>query len=84
MEISALVVNAEDNTAGMVLVTHQIMHMQCKTVSGAPHSDYNSVSSEIVEFNVGDTHQTHTIIINDDIDCEDNSNEIFLFRYCPE
>ena len=54
------------------------MHMQCKTVSGAPHSDYNSVSGEIVQFNVGDTYQTHTIIINDDIDCEDDSNENFF------
>ena len=71
-----LVVNTGDDTAGMVRVTHQIMHMQCKTVSGAPHRDYNSLSGEIVQFNVGDTHQTHTIIINDDIDCEDDSNEI--------
>ena len=43
-----LVVNTEANTAGMVLVTHQIMHMQCKTVSGAPDSDYNSVSGYIL------------------------------------
>ena len=73
-----LVVNAEANTAGMVLVTHQIMHMQFKTVSGAPHSDYNAVNGEILQFNVGDTYQTHTIIINDDIDCEDDSNENFF------
>ena len=31
------------------------------------HSDYNAVSGEIVQFNV------HTIIINDDIDCEDEN-----------
>ena len=68
-----LVVNTEDVTAGMVLVTHQIMHMQCKTVSGAPDNDYKAVTGEIVQFNVGDTYQTHTIIINDDIDCEDDS-----------
>ena len=54
------------------------MHMQCKTVSGAPDNDYQAVSGEIVQFNVGDTHQTHTIIINDDIDCEDDSNENFF------
>ena len=36
------------------------------------------MSGEIVQFNVGDTYQTHTIIINDDIDCEDNSNEDFF------
>ena len=36
------------------------------------------MSGEIVQFNVGDTHQTHTIIINDDIDCEDDSNENFF------
>ena len=51
------------------------MHMQCKTVSGQIHSDYNAVSGEIVQFNVGDTYQTHTIIINDDMDCEDDPNE---------
>ena len=28
-------------------------------------------------FNVGDTFQTHTISINDDMDCEDELNEIF-------
>ena len=28
-------------------------------------------------FNVGDTFQTHTISINDDMDCEDEPNEIF-------
>ena len=36
------------------------------------------MSGEIVQFNVGDTYQTHTIIINDDIDCEDDSNENFF------
>ena len=49
--------------------------MQCKTVSGQIHSDYTAVSGEIVQFNVGDTYQTHTIIINDDMDCEDDPNE---------
>ena len=36
------------------------------------------MNGEILQFNVGDTYQTHTIIINDDIDCEDDSNENFF------
>ena len=31
-----------------------------------------------MQFNVGDTFQTHTIMINDDMDCEDMPNEEFF------
>ena len=31
-----------------------------------------------MQFNVGDTFQTHTIIINNDMDCEGTPNEEFL------
>ena len=41
-------------------------------------ADYTAVSGDIVEFNVGDTFQTHTIMINDDMDCEDSPNEEFF------
>ena len=36
------------------------------------------MSGEILQFNVGDTFQTHTIIINNDMDCEDSPNEEFF------
>ena len=32
--------------------------------------DYEGVSDHIILFDIGDTHQTHTITINDDYDCE--------------
>ena len=48
------------------------------TGAGPPDNDYVAVSGEIVQFNVGDTFQTHTIIINNDMDCEDMPNEEFF------
>ena len=52
--------------------------MQCNTVAALPDNDYQAVSGEIVQFNVGDTYRTHTIIINDDDECENNPNEFFF------
>ena len=40
--------------------------------------DYNAVNGEIVQFAMGDTFQTHTIIINDDNVCENDTNEFFI------
>ena len=37
-----------------------------------------AVNGEIVQFNVGDTFQTHRIIINNDMNCEDMPNEEFF------
>ena len=39
--------------------------------------DYDAVNGEIVQFAVGDTFQTHTLIINDDDECENDPNEFF-------
>ena len=47
------------------------------TGAQSPDNDYVFVSGEIVEFNVGDIFQTHTIIINNDMDCEERPNEEF-------
>ena len=47
-------------------------------VAGAPDNDYNAVIGEIVQFNVGDTFQTHRIMINDDMMCENDPNEFFF------
>ena len=40
--------------------------------------DYDAVNGEIVQFAMGDTFQTHTIIINDDNVCENEPNEFFF------
>ena len=50
----------------------------CISVAGAPDNDYNAVSNEVVQFNVGDTSRTHTIMINNDTICEDEPNEMFF------
>ena len=52
--------------------------MKHTAVAGAPDMDYDAVSGEIVQFAVGDTFQTHTIIINDDDVCENDPNEFFF------
>ena len=44
--------------------------MKQTAVAGAPDMDYDAVNGEIVQFAMGDTFQTHTIIINDDDLCE--------------
>ena len=49
--------------------------MKHTAVAGAPDMDYNAVNGEIVQFAMGDTFQTHTIIINHDDVCE---NEFFF------
>ena len=45
---------------------------------GPSDNDYEAVSGEVVQFNVGDTYQTHTIYITDNIDCGDVNDEIFF------
>ena len=40
--------------------------------------DYVPVAGEIVQFNAGDITRTHTIIINDDDECEKDPNENFF------
>ena len=49
-----------------------------------PHSespgDYTAVA---IEFNVGDLNVTHTILISDDEDCENDPNEHFISIIAP-
>ncbi|CAI8013544.1 hypothetical protein GBAR_LOCUS8570 [Geodia barretti] len=54
-----------------------VINTQDGTAS-ALDNDYNAVSGEIVQFNVGDTFQTHRIIINHDMMCENDPNEFFF------
>ena len=37
-----------------------------------------AVSNQLIQFNIGDTMQIHTIIINDDMMCENSPNEFFF------
>ena len=52
--------------------------MKHTAVAGAPDMDYDSVNGEMVQFAMGDTFQTHTIIINNDDVCEHDTNEFFF------
>ena len=45
------------------------MHKQSCNFTVSP-DDYGGVSAQIVQFNTGDTNQTHTITINQDNSCE--------------
>ena len=47
-------------------------------MAGAPERDYVAVNREIIQFNAGDSVKTHSIIINDDMTCEDPPNEFFF------
>ena len=72
----SLVINTKDYTASM-FVFQEKKHLLMKhtAVVGAPYMDFNAVNGEIVQFPMGDTFQTHTIIIHHDVVCE---NEFFL------
>ena len=47
----------------------------CYSVCTVSPDDYNAVTGDIIEFNIGDTRQTHTITINQDEICEDERLE---------
>ena len=40
--------------------------------------DYNAVVNQLLVFNLGDERVTHTITINQDNECEDDSSEDFF------
>ena len=40
--------------------------------------DYNAVANQLLVFNLGDVRVTHTITINQDVDCEENMIEVFF------
>ena len=71
-----LLVSTMDGTAGMYMAFIQLSAIiQLFSVA---NDDYNAVSNQLIQFNIGDTMQTHTIIINDDRMCENNPNEFFF------
>ena len=44
----------------------------------ASDGDYTAVNGEIVQFNEGDVTQTHTIVINRDLECENDTSKTFF------
>ena len=64
----------------MVLSNNPVRNVLTLSLSLHPVSpdDYGGVIGQIIQFNTGDTNQTHTIIIRQDDICEDNPNEFFL------
>ena len=73
-----LVINTQDDTASTFMFFRKKMLMKYTAVAGVPDMDYDAVNGEIVQFAMGDTFQTHTIIINDDDVCENDPNEYFF------
>ena len=71
-----LLVSTMDGTASMCMAFIQLSAIiQFFSVA---NDDYMAVSNQLIQFNIGDTMQTHTIIINDDMMCENNPNEFFF------
>ena len=73
-----LVINTQDKTASTFFWKKKHLLMKHTAVAGAPEMDYDAVNGEIVQFAMGDTFQTHTIIITDDDVCENEPNELLF------
>ena len=69
-----LSVSTQDGTAGIVTLELPCLN-DTDTVSPG---DYGGVISQIIQFNTGDTNQTHTIAIRQDRICENYPNEFFF------
>ena len=55
-------------------LSHQALSLPCPVSPG----DYEAVVNQMLQFNVGDVRVTHTITINQDIECENTPNEFFF------
>ena len=73
-----LVVNTEDGTASMFIwYVYFVKYCLC-TTTAVVDGDYVPVIGQIIQFNAGDVSQTHTVLVNDDDECEEDPNEIFF------
>ena len=59
------------------MMVFSIKHTCSYLITVSP-GDYGGVIGQIIQFNTGDTNQTHTIIIRQDDICEDDPNEFFF------
>lgn len=79
----SLTINTEDGTAGNFSIADRL-HILTRffvlflSVAGAPDRDYNAVNGDTILFNIGDTVQMHTIVISDDLLCENMPDEFFF------
>ena len=73
----SLLVNTEDGTSStsetMIVITYTTL-----SHTAIIENDYVPVSGQVIQFNAGDIIQMHTILINDDNNCEKNPNENFF------
>ena len=72
----SLLVNTEDGTSStsetMVMILHNSLSLSHTAIID---NAYVPVSGQVIQFNAGDIVQMHTILINDDNNCEKNPNE---------
>ena len=74
-----VVVNTQDGTASNVTQVYSKLKIFLFVLYAAvADADHVPVAGEIIQFNAGDVTQTHTIIINDDNECEKDPNENFF------
>ena len=70
-----LSVSTIDGTAGMSKCDRVYYNPNLTSVTPG---DYGGVIGQLIQFNTGDTNQTHTITIAQDLICEDDPNEFFF------
>ena len=71
----SLLVNTEDGTSSTsetMILHNSLSH------TAIIENDYVQVSGQVIQFNAGDIAQMHTILINDDVNCEKDPNENFF------
>ena len=73
----SLLVNTEDGTSSM---SETMIVIPYTTLSHTAiiENDYVPVSVQVIQFNAGGITQMHTILINDDDNCEKNPNKNFF------
>ena len=74
----SLLVNTEVGTASMS-ETIMIIHLPLSN-TGVVDNDYVPVSGQVIQFSAGDVTKFHSILINDDIECEKDPNENLFFN----
>ena len=72
-----LLVNTEDGTASMSDLKYYKLD-SLLTHTAVVDNDYVPVSGQLIQFSAGDATQMHTIIINDDDECENYPNQKFF------
>ena len=73
----SLLVNTEDGTSSTSETMIMILHNSLSHTA-VIENDYVPVSGQVIQFNAGDIAQMHTILINDDVNCEIDPNENFF------